>query len=278
MANTIFGRLNFDFDTDLFGSGFYISQNASNTINTFPSDLSIWQQKEIANGNITVSRYFQNPVQTSCTNLTSNTNLIISFCTNDPETTFGSNFQAAKNLSNTANSFLIQILDFKSHTDNMSKLGTSTSNTEAVLDSANIPNFDLAMSQGQEIVRLIYQVESVQNTSPILGCFTSLFIDTQLVSNNSILANDYITLTNSFNGSTSNISNADLILISNHIETVNALMYNRRTSDWNFFKKQKQVLDDYYFVSRFNNIGNTESYLIQNYIGTTFLKNNLTNT
>jgi len=275
MANTIFGRLNFSYDTSKFGSGFYVSQNASNTLNTFPSDVQNWQKQEIANGTISISNYFKNPVATISNGISANTTLIKNFCLNNTLITFPSNFAEARNLANTANNLLIQILDFKLHTDNMSRLGTSTSNTEAVVDTANIPNYDIAMSQGQELVRLLYQTESVQNTSPILGCFTSLFINTELTSNNSIVSNDYILLTNSYNGSTSNISNSAMITIRNHLETVNTLMYTQRTVDWDFFKKQKQILDDYYFVSRFNSVGNTESYLIKNYIGTDFLKNNL---
>jgi hypothetical protein len=278
MANTIFNRLNFNYDTTKFGSGFYINQNAANSINAFPLDISSWQKEEIANGNVSLSRFFQNPVKNVCDRLTSNTSLIINFCVNDPANTFSSNVSAAMNLSNTANNLLIQILDFKSHTDNMSRLSVSTSNTDGIVDIANIPNYEMAMSQGQELVRLLYQTESVQNTSPILGCFTSLFIDTELTSNNSVIANDYITLSNSFNGSTSNVSNSTLISIENHLEAVNTLMYQRRTSDWNFFKKQKEILDDYYFVSKFNSLGNTENYLITNYIGTNFLKNSLANT
>lgn len=275
MANTIFGRLNLTFDTSKFGSGFYISQNAANSLNTFPSDVKSWQKNEIANGNISISNYFQNPVATISNSVSANTTLIKNFCLNDTQNTFPSNFAEARNLANTANNLLIQILDFKSHTDNMSRLGVSTSNTESVVDTANIPNYDIAMSQGQELVRVLYQTESIQNTSPILGCFTSLFINTELTSNNTIVGNDYIILTNSFNGSTSNISNSAMITIRNHLETVNSLMYTRRTFDWDFFKKQKQILDDYYFVSRLNSIGNTENFLIKNYIGTDFLKNNL---
>lgn len=275
MANTIFGRLNFNYDTSKFGSGFYISQNAANTLNTFPTEVESWQKEEIANGSISISNYFQNPVGAISTSISSNTTLIRNFCINDTANTFPSNFAEAQNLANTANNLLIQILDFKSHTDNMSRLSVSTSNTEAVVDSANIPNYEIAMAQGQELVRLLYQTESVQNTSPILGSFTSLFINTELTSNNSIIGNDYILLVNSYDGMTSNISNSSMITIRNHLETVNTLMQVRRTSDWEFFKRQREILDDYYFVSKFNNIGNTESFLIKNYIGTSFLKDKI---
>lgn len=278
MANTIFGRLNFSYDTSKFGSGFYVSQNASNTLNTFPSDVQNWQKQEIANGTISISNYFKNPVATISNGISANTTLIKNFCLNNTLVTFPSNFAEAQNLANTANNLLIQILDFKSHTDNMSRLTVATSNTEAVVDTANIPNYDSAMSQGQELVTLLYQTESVKNTSAILGCFTSLFINTELTANNSVVENGYITLTNSYNGTTSNISNSALITIRNNLETANTLMYNQRMSDWNFFKKQRQILDDYNFVSKFNTVGNTENFLIQNYIGTTFLKNNLANT
>ncbi len=119
MANTIFGRLNFSYDTSKFGSGFYVSQNASNTLNTFPSDVQNWQKQEIANGTISISNYFKNPVATISNGISANTTLIKNFCLNNTLVTFPSNFAEAQNLANTANNLLIQILDFKSHTDNM---------------------------------------------------------------------------------------------------------------------------------------------------------------
>ncbi len=278
MANTISSRLTFSFDTTKFGGAYYLSQEAKNSMNVYPSDVVQWQTQEIANGTISPSNYFKNPVQGVCSSITSNTNSIITFCTNDVANTFPNTSIQARNLANTANNLLVQILDFKSHTDNMSRLGATTLSTEFLVDSPNIPNYQMAMAQGSELTRLLYSTESVQNTDAILGCFTSIFVNPELTANSWNIGNGYISLTNSYNGLTSNITNSALVSIISTLEQANSLMFTRRTSDWNFYKKQRQVLNDYRFVTQFNNSGNTDNYLIQNYIGTDFLKNNLANT
>ncbi len=278
MANTISSRLTFSFDTTKFGGAYYLSQEAKNSMNVYPSDVVQWQTQEIANGTISPSNYFKNPVQGVCSSITSNTNSIITFCTNDVANTFPNTSIQARNLANTANNLLVQILDFKSHTDNMSRLGATTLSTEFLVDSPNIPNYQMAMAQGSELTRLLYSTESVQNTDAILGCFTSIFVNPELTANSWNVGNGYISLTNSYNGLTSNITNSALVSIISTLEQANSLMFTRRTSDWNFYKKQRQVLNDYRFVTQFNNSGNTDNYLIQNYIGTDFLKNNLANT
>jgi len=278
MANTISARLSFSFDTTKFGGAHYLSPEAKNSLNVFPSDVVQWQTQEIANGAISPSNYFKNPVQGVCSSITSNTNSIITFCTNDVANTFPDTSLQARNLANTANSLLIQVLDFKSHTDNMSRLGSTTISTEFLVDSPNIPNYQMAMAQGIELTRLLYSTESVQNTDAILGCFTSIFVNSELSANSQNIGNAYISLTNSYNGLTSNITNSALVSIISTLEQANSLMLTRRTSDWNFYKKQRQVLNDYRFVTQFNNSGNTDNYLIQNYIGTDFLKNKLANT
>ncbi len=83
MANTISSRLTFSFDTTKFGGAYYLSQEAKNSMNVYPSDVVQWQTQEIANGTISPSNYFKNPVQGVCSSITSNTNSIITFCTND---------------------------------------------------------------------------------------------------------------------------------------------------------------------------------------------------
>ena len=277
---SIYSRLNLDFDKTKFGGALYLSSAESNTLNTMSTSLTTQQISDIANGNVTTTNYYQNPVSTVCTNLTANTTLIRNFCVNDPANTFPLAVAAAKNLANTANNLLIQVLDFKSHTDNMSGLHTQTSNNDLILDSANIPNYEAAMSQGTDLVTLLYTAENVQNTEAILGCFTSIFINDELVANNSLIKNSYITITNSYNGSNSNLTSTQINSLITDLESVNNYMYIRRTSDWNFFKKQKEILNDYYIVLKVSpkSLGNTQNYLVQNYIGTQTFKNLLANT
>jgi len=218
MANTISSRLTFSFDTTKFGGAYYLSQEAKNSMNVYPSDVVQWQTQEIANGTISPSNYFKNPVQGVCSSITSNTNSIITFCTNDVANTFPNTSIQARNLANTANNLLVQILDFKSHTDNMSRLGATTLSTEFLVDSPNIPNYQMAMAQGSELTRLLYSTESVQNTDAILGCFTSIFVNPELTANSWNIGNGYISLTNSYNGLTSNITNSALVSIISTIQ------------------------------------------------------------
>lgn len=275
---TIYSRLGLDFDRTKFGGALYLSSAASNTLNTFTTSLTSQQISDIANGSISSTNYYQNPVSTVCSYLTANTTLIRNFCVNDPANTFPLATAAAKNLANTANNLLIQVLDFKSHTDNMSGLHVQTSNNDTIVDSANIPHYEAAITQGTDLVTLLYTTENVQNTEAMLGCFTSIFINEELVANNSLVKNSYITITNSYNGSNSNLTTTQINSLISNLESVNTYMYTRRTSDWNFFKKQKEILNDYYHVARFSSIGNTQNYLIQNYIGTDALKNLVANT
>jgi hypothetical protein len=50
-----------------------------------------------------------------------------------------------------------------------------------------------------------------------------------------------------------------------------------RQKDTNFFQNSQMVVDRYNDVSQFNRVGQTELFLINNYIGTQNLKNNLAN-
>lgn len=280
MANTISDRLTLDFDTTRFGGAYYISNSAANTLSSFSDELTDWQKQELASGSISLSKYYKNPVADACANLINTVIQIRNFCSYDPEVRFPNNFAEAISTASSANGTLIQLLNFKYHTDNISGLSALSGNTEAVVDAANIPTFDSAMTQGQEVVRILYQTESVNNTMAILGCFTSIFVNEELKANSNTITLCYKDLANSYDEFTltSNIANANLISISSDLQNVNSFVYTRRTSDWDFFKQQKNILNDYYTVNKFNSLGNTENYLINNFIGTDFLKNKLANT
>jgi hypothetical protein len=55
-------------------------------------------------------------------------------------------------------------------------------------------------------------------------------------------------------------------------------MNTRRTHDENFFTNSKDILAEYDQMKKFKSPGNSETNIINDYIGTNRLKNNLANT
>jgi len=76
----------------------------------------------------------------------------------------------------------------------------------------------------------------------------------------------------------SNLTANQINTIITHVQTANTLISTRRYHDWNFYEKAYEILNDYYFVNQFTNIGNTSTYLVNNLIGTDLIKTNIANT
>lgn len=272
--SSIFGRLGFNFDTNKFGDAQYLASGASSALNASPTVMKTWQQDDIASGSVSLSRYFKNPHSTVCTQISSNVAQIITIATNDPSNTFPiATLSYVHALSNAANNYSLQVSQFKSHTDNISGLGVASAN------SAEIPTYDLAVGLGQQILKITNTSDGVSNTTPMLGSFTSLFIGSELSANNATVHNDLITIQDltATNGNCY-ITDAQVQAITQHIITANSIIAERRTHDWNFYAKSYQVVSDYLTVTRFDNLGNTQLYLVNNFIGTETLVNNLANT
>jgi hypothetical protein len=106
---------------------------------------------------------------------------------------------------------------------------------------------------------------------------TSLFIANDIISYTTTVASNMVVLNNSVSGGISNISNSAINLIISDVQTMNNSIALRRTSDCAFYVRSIQILDDYNKVSKFDNMGNTQTYLVNNLIGTDRLKNNLAN-
>jgi hypothetical protein len=144
--------------------------------------------------------------------------------------------------------------------------------------------YQTVMSAGDQVLRLTNKTDQVENTSPVLGMMTSLFIGDELTSNCQLLYLDYITLNSSIESVTiglnppslrTNLSASTINTILFHISTTDNMTATRRTHDWNMFQKSRDVLADYGFLNQFNMMGNTKTYLVNNYIGTSYLTNQI---
>ena len=115
---------------------------------------------------------------------------------------------------------------------------------------------------------------------------TSLFIGPELTSNSNILYSDRLALNASLQSVVvgmqtiirSNLSSSRIATIATDIATANNMVYTRRIHDWTMFSNGRDVLADYSFLNQFNMMGNTKTYLVNNYIGTSYLTQQLTNT
>lgn len=271
--SSVYSTLNFNFDTSKFGSALYLSPQAEAYLNAAPLQISDWQKNDIANGSINMTNYYKNPAANACSYLLANTNTMLAWA---PLSDVANNFlyasEGATRLKANLTNLVVEINAFKSHTDNVSGVYTMTSNTDTV------PSLDYATSVGNQLLRLLNATDEVSNTVPLLGNMTSLFIIDDLLANTVTMSTDSQTMNASTILGYSNISNSAMNVIVSHIESINTYISLRRTSDWSFYTQSVKLLNDYNKVSKFDNMGNTQSYLVNNLIGTDRLKENLANT
>mgnify|MGYP003349892806 CR=1 FL=1 len=67
---------------------------------------------------------------------------------------------------------------------------------------------------------------------------------------------------------TSNLSPSQISEIENGISTVNGLLYDRYTGDITYYANLKGFVDKYNITKQFVNMGETETYFVNNFIGT----------
>lgn len=277
--SSIFGRLNFNFDESKFGDSIYLTDETKNFLNTAPVELTQWQLNDIANGNVQLTDYYKNPVINVSNYLKSNAeNLNVSLLSIE----FFDNVVDTSNLFSGLANLIVEIENFNSHTNNVSGVSAATSTTnENGTDAVNYPDYDSAVNLGQQLLLLVNASDGVQNSTPLLGSMTSLFIEDELISNTATLVNDVITVSNSLrlqgvdNNVYSNLTSTQVNTIINHVSTANTLIAGRREHDWYFYRTGLEILDDYFKVEKLTRLGNTQTYLVNNLIGTDKYKTNL---
>jgi hypothetical protein len=277
--SSIFGRLNFNFDESKFGDSIYLSDGAKKYLNSAPTNLQTWQINDIANGNIELSDYYKNPVINVANQLKSNVQNLQNVVTTIE---FYDYVVDSANLISGLANLVIQIEEFKKHTNNVSGVNTAVSTTnENGTDAIEYPDYDSAVNLGQQLLLLTNASDGVQNSTPLLGSMTSLFVGDELSSNLAILKNDLPIVNNSLrldgpeNNVYSSLTSTQVNNLINHITTANTLVAGRREHDWHFYRTGLEILDDYFKVRKLTNLGNTQSYLVNNLIGTDSYKNKL---
>jgi len=277
---SVYARLGFNSSDPLINA---VSQNYNSNVQTqmsiLPPLIKPWQANALGGGTVT-SSFFVNPVA-NVTQLIWNTSNTLSGLTFDlyayPPNAIANaalaNVYSTSSIlsSNNANSYLY--------------ITNKQSNVIPVDGDTTTPHYNTATAQGKMLSYITNQTDGVQNSSVMLGAFTSVTLGNTLANLYSTMSNLTIVLQNSLSfyerGDppvtyyTSNISTANAQALQNVVSTINFIMSYYPAQDSQFFQNSANVIRDYGTVSQFNNLGQSQSYLINNFIGTPTLINNL---
>jgi len=253
----VFATLNYSFD-DPNGAVQTFSANTQAHLNTMPAFIESWQAEDIANND--VGGYFKNPVTTYV-------NTIITISTqmrNDANSAISANsvVDGLSNVMNVANSLVTTASAFLAHTNRISGVTPFTGQDDT------IPYYTTAIGLGKSAIYITNQTDSIINSSPIMGSFTSVLIGPQVYANANTITIDSITLTGVIAGNVSNTTtNTQMAQIQTNLTNINTHLSGRQTADYTFYTNLKSMVDKYNQLKQFSNIGETQQDLIQNYIG-----------
>jgi hypothetical protein len=281
---TLFSRLNYTF-TDPNSVISPLSNNVKRTLDGMPKMLEPWQAEDLATSN--TGGYFVNPCANITTNIWTTSNTLVSVANNvqGSGNLTGLWTQIHTTLSYISNSSTgnTQAGDFLAHTNRIS--GVTSIDVSADQGVANLPHYETATQTGKALISLIYQTDGISNNAPIMGNFTSLFVANDLI----VIYNTMSTYANIVNNSitttidpmtflpinTSNLTYSVVNSIATTANSANSIFYERRVHDEQFYKNSTDVLNDYKKVRGIGNSGQSENYLIENFIGSNKLLSRL---
>jgi hypothetical protein len=284
---SIFQRLGYNF-SDPDGVVEPLTSSAIKYLDTFPPLVKDWQKGDLANNE--VDSYFKNPVanivyiirDTSNTlitllsaNTSTNTNAVTGTTSTINTIFVNANTNLLNIATNTSGLFLI-------HTDRMSGVSPPNLPNTDDLTFAQVsqqPHYQTALGIGRVLLILTHQTDSVNNSAPVLGSFTSLFVANTLGNlSNSLntyydLINNSITVTGSGTQADPFVRNSNLILstvqtIENTIIDIQSTMNTRREHDINFYANSQNVFSDLASINQFSQTGEVQKMLINDFIGT----------
>ena len=271
----VFARLGYNFD-DPNETIQVFSDETKAQLNAVPALLDSWAGKDLATSN--VSGYYKNPLATDVQTISDSANSIVSLVT-AANGLLGLTGTITTLFANIANTNLATVCQsYKLHTDRLSGVRNFDddvgANTSSIYTS---PYKDPAIGYGKSAMYIVNQTDGIVNTAPILGSFTSLFVGPQINANSSIISTYYniinysITVTTDGGGNTihtSNLSQTVVTTIDSQLANTTIFLANRENHDKNYYANLKVVSEDYQELRKLQNLGESESTLIEDFIGT----------
>ena len=241
-----------------------LSTDAQDHLNSLPPIIEAWQAKDIANND--VGGYYQNPLLIDITTLITKSNLIAE----------SANTIGELALATSANTLNLSARSFLDHTNRISGV--------TVFDPADMvnPYLENASSYSKTAMYVTNQTDGIVDTSPIMGSFTSLFIGPQVKSSANTITIDSNLIDGSITSSSvtdpetgettttysSSLSPTQITAIIGRLNNTNSLINGRQTADVTFFTNTKSMVNKYNTLKQFSNMGESQEYLIKNFIGT----------
>lgn len=256
-ATGVYATLGYNFN-DPNGDIQVLSANTQAHLNTMPAFIATWQAQDIANN--TVGGYFQNPTVSYVNSIISiSADMIVLANTANNQNIADADLimTAATNLYNDAGSFL-------AHTNRISGVTPFTGQ-----DSIN-PYYQNALSLGKTAMYITNQTDGIINTSPILGSFTSILVGPQISTEANTLASDLVVLDAGVTAN--NLTYSQIVQITSDITSVDTFLNTRRNGDVTYYTNLKSFVDKYNQTKQFSNMGETETYLVNNFVGTDKIK------
>lgn len=258
---TVYGRLN-PYLAGMQSQIVNFDKDITDTLNIVPPLLVTWQQEDV--GANTVQGYFKNSLANVCNSIISSANSIVQDANGVSSLTAMK--AAAIILESSAKEFL-------AHTYRISGV------VEPTPETATKPHYSTAVSMGKSLVTVTYQTDTVSNNSPILAFFTSLFTGNTLNTASITLATDAATVNASISYSgfptpskTTSLTPGQITAITANIISTTSSMDTPRINDENYFRNSALVLQDFSAVRYFSSVGESEKYLIKNFVGSDKIK------
>ena len=277
----IFSLLNYSFpDANANSIIQTYSSGVIQQMNLMPQLMTTWQQNDIVNND--VGGYFQNPVANVVNNMWASANGSLVFAANLSSSVSGT----VTTILNNAMSTLSTIATVDAN--NYIYLTNRLSNIVTIGTDINTPHFMTAIGYGKMLSYLTNQSDGIQNTAPILGSFTSVLIGNTL---NQLAAtmNAYCSLFNStvttqtmgifpnqYIVHISSMSQDDATNFASSVANAESTLSGYYNQDVLFFNNSKNIVTQYNTVRQFSNMGQSETDLILNYIGTPKIISRLT--
>jgi hypothetical protein len=227
--------------------------------------LNSWQQQDMTNGD--VGGYFQNPVANVVQAIWNLSNTYITYKSN-----------GLSNTNPTINTLIQQtvanvVAIANVYANTYTYVTNRESNVTPVGNDTTTIHYTTAMTQSKTATYVIsLSDKSVQDDSIVLGNFTSILIGNTLNTLNTVFYSLSSLLANSINTSSSpwssNIDLANAQSLQSNVNTLATKLLTFPQNDQKFFQNTATLINNYQSVRNFSSLGQSETQLMINYIGT----------
>ena len=287
-ATGVYSTLGFNYN-DPNNNIVELSANTQSSMNSVPPVITSWQAQDIANAD--VGGYTYNPVSNSV-HWMSNTAYTLSGYSPIVGSTGAITLLINQIQSNCAylsignETYSQNALTFLYHTDRLSNIRSQTDDATAHINGTDLPYYQIAIQAAKSATYIVNQTDGIANNSVMLGCFTSILEANQINQLAKTLDTNSKTLINSLTliphgegpGSdyyTSNISLSTASTIARNFANVVGIMTERETADKAFYVNLKNLITNYNTTKQYTNLGDSQSLLLNNFIGTPKLKSRI---